>query len=43
MQSSSIFGDVLCTLHSVFPDDPTKDYYEKGIKMFNLKNSYNKY
>ncbi|ORX85124.1 MCM-domain-containing protein [Anaeromyces robustus] len=29
MQSSSIFGDVLSTLHSIFPEDPTKDYYEK--------------
>lgn len=29
MQSSSIFGDVLCTLHSIFPDDPMRDYYEK--------------
>ncbi|OUM60975.1 hypothetical protein PIROE2DRAFT_13135 [Piromyces sp. E2] len=29
MQSSSIFGDILCTLHSIFPDDPMRDYYEK--------------
>jgi len=37
MQSSSIFGDVLCTLHSIFPDDPMRDYYEKG----SLKLKYN--